>query len=154
MSAKQNFNYKKIEDFMHAYYECDNHNAHDIETICKLDDFYSEDFQSIAYFGVPPYPQFDREHWKGFLVEGSKKVIEILNPLEKALDNDFMRVTTRLDLKYYDRPTNGLLLDIDGVAMYDLRVKQGNELELTHLHFFCSNPMGLAQLYGLVPPQP
>ena len=153
MSEKKLTSYKKIEDFMHAYYDCYNHNAHDAETICKLDDYYSEDFQSIAYFGMPPYPEFDLAHWKGFLVEGSKKVIEILNPIEKAIDNDFMRVTTRLDLKYYDRATNDLLLDIDGVAMYDLRVKHGNELEMTHLHFFCSNPTGLAQLYGLVPPQ-
>jgi len=153
MNAQKTVSYKKIEDFMHAYYECYNHNAHDAETINNLDDFYSDDFVSIAYFGMPPYPQFDLAHWKGFLVEGSQKVIEILNPVEKAIDNDFMRVTTRLDLKYYDRATNNLLLDIDGVATYDLRVKQGNELEMTHLHFFSSNPMGMAQLYGLTPPQ-
>lgn len=153
MSEQKTTSYKKIEDFMHAYYDCYNHNAHDADSICKLDDYYSNDFISVAYFPVPQYPQFSRDQWKGFLVEGSKTVIEILNPIEKAIDKDVMRVTSRLDLKYYDRPSNDLLLDIDGVAMYDLRAKQGGELEMTHLHFFCSNPIDLMKLYGLLPPQ-
>jgi hypothetical protein len=153
MSEQKTTSRKKIEEFMKAYYECYNANAHEAATIDKLDAFYSDDFLSIAYFGVAPYPQFDAAHWKGFLVEGSKKVIETLVPVEKTIDDDLLRVTTRVGLKYRSRETNELLLDSDGVAIYELRKKQGNELEMTRLHFFCANPAGLAQLYGLVPPQ-
>lgn len=150
-TATKKMNQKKVVEFMKNYYKAYNQYAQDAETIDMLDSFWAPEFVAVAYFPLPEYPRMDLEFWKGFLVMGHLQALEKLESEEIIVDTQKMKVVIKVNVKHFDRFSGALLLELQGVGMYDLKIDANNSLKITSMKFFCSNPMGLMELYNMLP---
>lgn len=146
-------NQRKIESFMKNYYSAYNNLAQDFETIDQMDTYWAPEFQVVIYFPFPEYPVLDLQSWKMFLVQGHLTVKESLLPTETVIDTKNMKVTSKMDVIHSSRDNNEVVIHLDGVGIYDLKVDGNNKLKITKLQFFCSDPMALMELYNMMPPQ-
>lgn len=146
-------NQRKIESFMKEYYSAYNELAQDFETIDQMDAYWAPEFQVVIYFPFPEYPTLDRETWKMFLAQGHLEVKETLLPTETVIDTKNMKVTSKMDVKHVERNNNEVVIHLEGVGIYDLKIDGNNKLSITRLQFFCSNPTALMELYNMMPPQ-
>ena len=146
-------NLKKIESFMKDYYVAYNELAQDFETIDQMDNYWAPEFQVTIYFPFPEYPVLDLQTWKMFLAQGHVAVKEKLTSIDTIIDTKNMKVTTKLDIKHTERNNNELVIHLDGVAIYSLKVDSNNDLKITDMQFFCSDPIALMELYNMMPPQ-
>ena len=131
--------YEEIETFMTEYFRDYNRYAQDDDKMPKMNRYWSEDFQSTAYFkledGEYPFHMPDRKSWQEFLVRGHKTVWEDLNHLDMAIDTKKLRVTSLLNVVKYSRTDDKLLASLDGIGYYTLSEDTGS-LKITRLHFF------------------
>jgi hypothetical protein len=146
-------NQKKIESFMKDYYHAYNNLAQEFETIDMMDEYWAPEFQIKIYFPFPEYPVLDLQTWKMFLAQGHISIKETLVPTETVIDTKTMKVTTKMDVKHNDRNGNELLIHLDALVIYDLKVDAGNNIKITKMQFFCSNPNAMMELYNMIPPQ-
>ncbi len=146
-------NQRKIESFMKNYYNAYNNLAQDFETIDMMDEYWAPEFQVVIYFPFPEYPTLDLQTWKMFLAQGHLTVKETLIPTETVIDTKNMKATSKLKVKHTERNNNELVVALDGVGIYDLKVDGNNKLKIVKMQFFCSDPMALMELYNMMPPQ-
>ncbi len=149
--ATKKANQKKIVEFIETYYDAYNQFAQDAETIDLMDNYWAPEFEAVAYFPLPQYPQMDLKTWKGFLIMGHMMALERLETMELIIDTKQMKVVSKISVKHFDRFSGSLLLELHGIGMYDLKIDASNNLKITRMQFFCTNPMALMQLYNMIP---
>jgi hypothetical protein len=149
--ATKTANQKKIVEFMKSYYEAYNQYAQDAETIDLMDNYWAQEFTSVAYLPVPEYPILDLQNWKNFLVYGHMFALERLESRELVIDRKHMKVVSRINIKHLDRFSGALVLQLQGIGIYDLKTDANNNLKITRMKFFCSNPLALMELYNMLP---
>lgn len=150
MSSKETI-YKKIEKFMGAYYKAYNQYGQDAGTIDKMDQYWAPEFKAIAYFPVLEFPTMDLVTWKKFIVGSHMSVLERINLDELYVDTKEMAVTSKVNIENIDRKTNELLLKVDSLALYNLKVDKKKNIKIISLKFFCADPVGLMELFGMIP---
>lgn len=137
--------HKKIELFMADYYSAYNNYAQDMETMDLMDDYWAPEFIVTIFFPVPQYPTMNLEYWKRFLVMAHLQAKERLVSEGLAIDTKKMTVTSELFVGFYDRNSDELLYQVDGVGIYKLKADTEGKLYITGLKLFFSDPNGLME---------
>lgn len=150
-TGKKNVCYHKVEKFMADYYNDYNLYAQDAQTIDLMDKYWAPEFISISFFPVPQYPVFDLIGWKNFLVFVHLNLLETLTVDELSIDTKKMTVVARLAIDFNDRITGALVLHVDGIAFYNLKVDENKKLKMTFLKLYFADPEALMAISGPPP---
>jgi hypothetical protein len=143
--------YNQVEKFMIDYYYDYNLYAQDAATIDLMDKYWAPEFIHISFLPLPQYPVFDLIAWKYFLVGLHMNFIETLTVAEMTIDTQNLTVVTRVIIDFHDRATGGLVLHLDGIAFYNLKLDENNKLKMTFLKLYTANPEALMALFGPPP---
>jgi hypothetical protein len=144
-------NYKKIEAFMLDYFNAFNLYAQDAATIDKMDEYWAPEFFSVQYLPLPQYPVMDLVTWKNFMVFVHLNVLETLTIEEMSIDTETMSVVARISINFNDRFSGALMLHVDGIAFYNLKVDEQKKLKITCLRLYFADPVAIMQLSGPPP---
>jgi hypothetical protein len=145
-TVKKNVNYHKVEKFMEDYYNDYNLYAQDPQTIDLMDEYWAPEFISIQFLPVPQYPVFDLIGWKNFLVFVHLNLLETLTVEELSIDTKKLTVVTRLSIDFNDRYSGALVLHVDAIAFYNLKVEKKNKLKMTFLKLYFADPEAVMAL--------
>jgi len=144
--------FKKIEAFMHEYYNAYNLYAQDMETIDQMDEYWAPEFVSIQYLPIPQYPVMNLAAWKMFLVAAHSGLKETLTVTEMSIDTKNLSVICRIAINFSDRVTGATVLNVDGVGFYNLKLIKGNKIMITELKLYFSDPGALMAIAPGPPP--
>lgn len=150
---KRNVSYHRVETFMEEYYLDYNQYAQDAETIDLMDKYWAPEFIHIPFLPVPVYPVMDLPAWKSFLIGIHLNLLETLTVDEMSIDTKKLTAVARLTIEFHDRITGYLVLHIDGIAFYNLKVEGRGKLKMTGMKLYLSDPAALMQISG-PPPVP
>ena len=150
-TGKRKVGYHQVDTFMQDYYRDYNLYAQDAGTIDLMDKYWAPEFISISYFPLPQYPVFDLIAWKQFLVGVHLNLLETLTVEEFSLDTKKLTVTARLAIDFHDRASGALVLHVDGIAFYNLKVEKKNKLKMTALKLYFADPEALMAISGPPP---
>ncbi len=149
--GKKTVNYKKIEQFIADYYNAYNLYAQDAETIDLMDEYWAPEFISMQYLPLPECPLImDLTTWKNFLVAVHMNLLETLTVEELSIDTKRLSVVARLDIDFNDRTTGMLVLNVDCIGFYNLKVNKGNKIQITCIKLYFADPYALMA----ISPQP
>ncbi len=143
--------YRQVEKFMADYYHDYNLYAQDAGTIDLMDKYWAPEFIHISYLPVPQYPVFDLTAWKNFLVGVHLNFIETLTVDEMSIDTRNLTVVARATIEFHERASGNLVLHLDGIGFYNLKLDENNKLKMTFLKLYTSNPEALMALSGPPP---
>ncbi|MCU0288036.1 MAG: hypothetical protein MUF15_16785 [Acidobacteria bacterium] len=149
--AKKGVGYRQVEQFMESYFIDYNQYAQDAATIDYMDKYWAPEFIHIPYLPVPEYPVMNLPAWKNFLIGLHLQLLETLTVDEMSIDTKKLSVTARLKIDFHDRLTGGLVLHLDGIAFYNLKVGERGKLKMTGMKLYVSDPLALMQLSGPPP---
>ena len=152
-TGKQRLNYHQVETFMADYYSDYNQYAQDPWTIDLMDKYWAPEFIAISFLPIPGNLVLDLPAWKNFLVGVHLNLLETLTVEEMSIDTRKFTVVTRLVIEFHDRATGVLVLQIEGIAFYNLKAEKKNQLKMTALKLYFSNPEALMAISG-PPPGP
>ena len=150
-TSKRHASYHKVEKFMEDYYNDYNLYAQDAATIDLMDEYWAPEFISIQFLPIPQYPVFDLVTWKNFLVFVHLNLLETLTVDEMSIDTRKLTVVTRLSIDFNDRYSGALVLHVDAVAFYNLKVDKKNKLKMTFLKLYFANPEAVMAISGPPP---
>jgi len=150
-TGKRHDSYHKVETFMEDYYRDYNLYAQDAQTIDLMDKYWAPEFISISFFPLPEYPVFDLTAWKNFLVGVHLNLLETLTVDELSIDTKKLTVVARLAIDFHDRASGALVLHVDGIAFYNLKVGKKNKLKMTVLKLYFADPIALMAISGPPP---
>lgn len=139
-TEKITVNYQKVEQFMAEYYNAYNMYAQDAATIDLMDEYWAPEFTCIQYLPLPEPLVMDLFTWKNFLVFAHLNVLETLTLKELSIDTKNLSVVARLSIDFNDRTTGALLLNVDCVGYYNIKVGKQNDIRITCLKLYFSNP--------------
>jgi hypothetical protein len=145
-TSKRHVSYHKVEQFMEDYYNDYNLYAQDAATIDLMDEYWAPEFISIQFLPVPQYPVFDLITWKNFLVFVHLNLLETLTVDEMSIDTKKLTVVARLSIDFNDRYSGALVLHVDAIAFYNLKVDKKNKLEMTFLKLYFADPVAVMAL--------
>ncbi|MCP5048465.1 MAG: hypothetical protein GY940_14945 [bacterium] len=77
---------------------------------------------------------------------------ETIHLEEISIDTKNLTVVTRLNIDFNHRVTGELLLNIDTIGFYNLKVGKKNEIQITGLKLYFSDPQALMILSSPPPP--
>lgn len=143
--------YLKINQFMADYYAAYNLYSQDAATIDQMDKYWAPEFISVQFLPVPQYPVMDLFTWKNFLVLLHSTLLETLVVEEMSIDTRALCVTARIKILLNDRATGALIVSVDGIAFYNLKVERGGKILITGLKLYFANP---GALMAVSPPPP
>lgn len=150
---KAQVDYKEFYDFMDQYFKDYSQYAQDEETMPKMDKYWTEDVKITAYFklkgGEYPLQFFNRREWQDFLIEGHLAIWEILKPTDMMIDPYALKSTSMLKVTKFDRKTDKMLVDLDGIGYYTLIKNDDGSLQIKSLDFFTGDAGSFAKLYEL-----
>jgi hypothetical protein len=150
-AEKKTVNYKKVEQFIAEYYNAYNLYAQDMETIDLMDEYWAPEFVSMQYLPIPECPLImDLTTWKYFLVGAHLNLLETLNLEEVSIDTKKLSVVARVNLDFNDRTTGALVLNVDCIAYYNLKVDKKNKIQIICLKLYLADPYALMA----ISPQP
>lgn len=150
-AAKKNVCYHQVEMFMEDYYNAYNLYAQDAATIDLMDEYWAPEFISIQFLPVPQYPVFDLITWKNFLVYVHLNLLETLTVQELSIDTRKLTAVSRLSINFNDRFSGVLVLHVDAIAFYNLKVEKKNKLKMTCLKLYFADPEALMAISGPPP---
>ncbi len=150
-AVKKKVNYRKVEKFMEDYFIAFNLYAQDAATIDLMDEYWAPEFIAVQYLPLPQYPVMDLVTWKNFMVFVHLNVKETLVVDEMSIDTKTLSVTARISIDFNDRVTGALLLHVDGIAFYNLKVDEEKKLIITSLRLYFADPLAIMQLGGPPP---
>lgn len=150
-TGKRHVSYHKVEKFMEDYYNDYNLYAQDAATIDLMDEYWAPEFISIQFLPVPQYPVFDLITWKNFLVFVHLNLLETLTVDELSIDTNKLTVVSRLSIDFNDRFTGALVLHVDAIAFYNLKVEKKNKLKMTCLKLYFADPEAVMAISGPPP---
>jgi hypothetical protein len=136
---------------MADYYRDFNLYAQDAATIDLMDEYWAPEFIAILFVPLPQYPVFDLTTWKLFMVGVHLNLIETLTVDELSIDTKKLTVVARLAIDFHDRMTGELVLHVDGIAFYNLKVEKGDKLKMTGLKLYFADPEAVMGLAGPPP---
>jgi len=139
-TGKKTVNYQKVEQFMAEYYDAYNMYAQDAQTMDLMDEYWAPEFTSIQFLPLPEPLVMDLFTWKNFLVFAHLNMIETLTLKELSIDTKNLSAVTRLSIDFNDRVTGDLMLNVDCVGFYNLKVNKKNKIQITCLKLYFSNP--------------
>jgi hypothetical protein len=145
-SVKKHSKYAQIEQFMSDYYTAYNLYAQDAPTIGLMDQYWAPEFLSVQYLPLPQYPVMDLVTWKNFMVFVHLNIKETLKLEEISIDTETLNVVARINIDFNDRVTGALVLNIDAVGFYNLKIDENKKLWITGLKLFFANPAAIMQL--------
>jgi len=149
----RNVGYHRVEAFMEGYYNDYNLYAQDAATIDLMDKYWAPEFIHIPFLPVPVYPVMDLPAWKGFLVGLHFNLLETLTVDEMSIDTKKLTVATRAKIAFHDRITGNLVLQIDCIGFYNLKVEGKGKLKMTGMKLYLADPEALMAISG-PPPVP
>jgi hypothetical protein len=145
--------YDQIKEFMVNY--CADYSAYaqDLETMPRMDTYWTPNIIVTAYMKLKggKYPlRFDnRADWQNFLIEGHRKIWETLIPKEIMIDLQEKKAVVMLEIKKYDRSNDKQLCNLDGIGYYKWIVDETDSPQIKSLDFFCGDSGKLASLYNI-----
>ncbi len=145
-AEKKTVNYQKVEQFMAEYYNAYNLYAQDAQTMDLMDEYWAPEFTSIQFLPLPEPLVMDLFTWKNFLVFAHLNMIETLTLKELSIDTKNLSVTARVEITFIDRATGDLLLNLDCVGFYNLKVNKKNKIQITCLKLYFADPEALMAL--------
>ncbi len=148
---KRNVSYHRVETFMEGYYLDYNQYAQDAETIDLMDKYWAPEFIHIPFLPVPVYPVMDLPMWKSFLVGMHLYLLETLTVDEMSIDTKKLTVATRAKIAFHDRMTGNLVVQIDCIGFYNLKVDGKGKLKMTGMKLYLADPEALMVLSGPPP---
>lgn len=148
---KRHVSYHHVEAFMEDYYIDYNQYAQDAATIDLMDKYWAPEFIHIPYLPIPVYPVMDLSAWKSFLVGLHLNFLETLTVQEMSIDTKKLTVVTRAKITFHDRATGNLVVQIDGIGFYNLKVEGKGKLKMTGMKLYLANPEALMALSGPPP---
>lgn len=151
-TTKKTVNYKKVEQFMADYYNAYNLYSQDAETIDMMDEYWAPEFISTQFLPLPESVIMDLTAWKNFLVMAHMGLLETLTLEELSVDTKKLSVVARVAIDFTDRVTGDLVLSIDCVGFYNLKVNKQNKIQITCLKLIFSDPAALMALAPGPPP--
>ena len=152
-AEKKTVNYKKVEEFMAAYYNAYNLYTQDAETMDLMDEYWAPEFISMQYLPVPDCPLImDLTTWKFFLVGAHMNLLETLNLEELSIDTKKLSAVARVNIDFNDRTTGALVLKVDCIAFYNLKVNKQNKIQITCLKLYFADPYALMAISPGPPP--
>jgi hypothetical protein len=150
-TGKRKVSYHKVEEFMEDYYRDYNLYAQDAATIDLMDEYWAPEFISIQFLPLPEYPVFDLTTWKFFLVAVHLNLVETLTVDELSIDTKKLTVVARLAIDFHHRMTGELVLHVDAIAFYNLKVEKGHTLKMTCLKLYFADPEAVMAISGPPP---
>jgi ethanolamine utilization microcompartment shell protein EutS len=150
-TTKGHVNYQKVKKFMEDYYNDYNMYAQDAATIDLMDRYWAPEFLSIQFLPVPQYPILDLIAWKNFLVMVHLNLLETITVEELAIDTKNLTVSSRLSITFNDRFSGALVLHVDAIAFYNLKIVRKNKLKMTFLKLYFANPEAVMAISGPPP---
>ena len=144
--GKKSINYKKVETFMAEYYNAYNLYAQDAATIDMMDEYWAPEFLAIQYLPLPEYPVMDLYVWKNFMVAVHLNMTETLIVDELSIDTEKLTAIARLSIDFNDRVTGDLILNVDAIAFYNLKVEKRNKIKMTCLKLYFADPAAVMAL--------
>lgn len=152
-AEKKTVNYKKVEEFMAEYYNAYNLYAQDAATMDLMDEYWAPEFVSMQYLPLPECPLImDLPTWKFFLVGAHLNLLETLNLEELSIDTKNLSAVARVNIDFNDRMTGALVLNVDCIAFYNLKVNKKNKIQITGLKLYFADPYALMAISGGPPP--
>jgi len=143
--------YTQVEKFMADYYMDYNQYTQDAGTIDLMDKYWAPEFIAITFLPLPEYPVLDLPAWKNFLIGVHLGMIETLTLDELSIDTKKLTAAARINIEFHDRMTGDLILNIDGIAFYNLKIEKKHKLKMTCLKLYVSDPEALMQISGPPP---
>lgn len=150
-TTKRHVSYHKVEKFMEDYYNDYNMYAQDAQTIDLMDKYWAPEFLSIQFLPLPQYPVMDLFAWKNFLVFVHMNLLETITVEELSIDTRNLTVVSRLSIDFNDRFSGALVLHVDAIAFYNLKVEKKNKLKMTFLKLYFANPEAVMAISGPPP---
>jgi hypothetical protein len=148
---KGNVSYHRVEAFMEDYYNDYNQYAQDAATIDLMDKYWAPEFIHIPFLPVPVYPVMDLPTWKNFLVGLHLNLLETLTVDEMSIDTKKLSVVSRAKITFHERATGNLVIHIDCIGFYNLKVDGKGKLKMTGMKLYLADPMALMALSGPPP---
>lgn len=143
--------YQELSDFMQSYFDAYNSYGQSEETMHHMDNYYADDFASVAYMHLEghdyPLRLEPKKVWLDFLVKGHLRIVEEFIPLEYSVDPEQLTCTARLQIKKYAKVGGMLITDMDAIAYYKMRITENGKPILRSLYFYCGDPSTFASLY-------
>ena len=150
-TGKQRLNYHQVETFMADYYHDYNLYTQDPWTIDLMDKYWAPEFIAISFLPIPGNLVLDRTAWKNFLIGLHLNLLETLTVEELSIDTSKFTVVARLVIEFHDRASGVLVLQIEGIGFYNLKVEKKNHLRMTALKLYFSDPEALMAISGPPP---
>lgn len=145
--------HEDVKAYMYEYFSAFNQYAQDAATIDKMDKYWAPEFIAVQYLPLPQYPVMDLVTWKQFMVFVHLNILETLNVDELSIDTENLTVTARLNISFNDRASGALVLNIDALAFYNLKVDKKKNLQITTLRLYFADPYAVMALSGPPPAQ-
>lgn len=136
----------QVEAFMADYYAAYNLYAQDPQTIDLMDEYWAPEFVAVQYLPLPQYPVMDLITWKNFMVFVHLNITETLVVEEMTIDTVGKSVSVRLAIDFNDRYTGELVLHVDAVAIYNLKLDEDKKLKMTALKLYFADPLAVMAL--------
>ncbi len=143
--------YQELSDFMQSYFSAYNSYGQSAETMHYMDEYYANDFSSVAYMQLEghdyPLRLEPKKVWLDFLVKGHLRIVEEFIPLEYSVDQEKLTCSARVQIKKYAKDSGMLIANMDAIAYYKMRITEKGKPILCSLHFYCGDPSTFASLY-------
>lgn len=141
------FKYKKVIEFMEDYYVTFNNYGQSADTIDVMDQYWAPEFVAVFYFPLPENLEMDLINWKSWIVSSHESIKEVLICQELSVDSRKMTVVSRFKAEFYDRVTGEILIRVDAIGFYTLKVDRNNNFLITNLKLFAADPAALMEIF-------
>lgn len=141
--------YQNMQSFMKQYCEDYSRWCNDPESISKLEQYYTPDFETKAYMHLQgmPYPFVaNLDEFKNFILKNHTDILheEKLFPVEILIDERKRKAVMLLRVKKTVK-SSGEVFDFDAIALYQLVLDGNDTLKIERLDIITDRPSSLSQ---------